>query len=220
MTEKTDARVKVATSLYTKPFLYLYDWIALGCDCRFVWNCPSRHLLKLYNDCITGNHLDIGVGAGYFMDRCRFPSPNPRLVLMDLNRNSLEMAGKRLSRYRPEAYQRNVLEPFNLDIPPFDSIGMMNLLHCLPGNMDTKSVAFKNALEVLKPGGILFGGTILNRKLKRNTMRTFTLKIVNRRGFMTNLEDTAEGLKASLEKYFTESEVWTIGAEALFRVRN
>jgi SAM-dependent methyltransferase len=217
--DTTDAEVKAAISLYSKLFLSVYNSLALGCGCRAIWGCPSRHLLELYNDCISANHLDIGVGTGYFMDKCRFPSPRPRLVLMDLNTNSLEKAGKRLARYHPETYRRNVLEPFNLDVPPFDSIGMMHLLHCLPGNMETKSVVFKNALEVLKPGGTIFGSTFLYRGVKANLLRTVTLKIVNRAGFMHNLEDTEEGLKADLEQYFTESAVWTIGSEALFRAR-
>ncbi len=215
-----DEKVKKAISLYTKFILFSYDWFVLGYNCRILWNCPVRYLVQLYNECVTANHLDIGVGTGHFMDKCRFPSSRPRLVLMDLSPDSLQTAGKRLARYHPETYPRNVLEPFNLDLPPFDSIGMVNLLHCLPGNMETKGIVFKNALEVLKPGGTIFGSTILNRGVKTNPMRTFTLKMINRRGFMTNLEDTVDGLKANLEKYFKESEVWTIGAEMLFRARS
>jgi SAM-dependent methyltransferase len=219
VTETNDERINKAISLSSRFLLDVYDWVVLGYNCRINWGCPKGRLVQLYNDCVTANHLDIGVGTGYFMDRCRFPSPQPRLVLMDLNPNSLEKAGKRLSRYRPGKYRRNVLEPFNLDVPPFDSIGMMHLLHCLPGNMETKGVVFKNALEVLKPGGVVFGSTILNRGVKPSLRRTLALKMINWRGYMTNLEDSVDGLKAGLEKYFTESSVWTIGAEALFRAR-
>ena len=31
------------------------------------------------------DHLDTGVGTGYFLDRCKFPSP-PRLVLLEEGR--------------------------------------------------------------------------------------------------------------------------------------
>jgi hypothetical protein len=82
---------------------------------------------------------------------------------MDLNPNSLAAAGKRLARYAPEIYCRNVLEPFALDAPPFDSVGLLNLFHCLPGNMTTKTAVFEHVREVLSPGGVVFGSTILSR---------------------------------------------------------
>ena len=153
------------------------------------------------------------------MDKCRFPKPQPRLVLMDLNHNSLNIAGKRLARYNPETYHRNVLEPFNLDIPPFDSVGIMNLLHCLPGDMKTKGVVFNNISEVLKPGGVVFGSSIMYKGMKRNPMISKILDMINRWGFMTNLEDTVEDLKESLDRYFKESSVKVIGYEVLFRAR-
>ena len=84
-------------SLYTGLFLSVYDWLALGLHCRFLWNCSSNHMLELYNQNITANHLDVGVGTGYFLDRCKFPTANPRLVLMDLNPDCLERAGKRVT---------------------------------------------------------------------------------------------------------------------------
>lgn len=135
MEDSNIERVKAAQSLYTKPVLAIYDWLLLGLHCRYVWRCPSHHMLELYNRHVSVNHLDVGVGTGYFLDRCKFPTASPRLALMDLNRNCLEVSGKRLARYKPSVYQRNVLDPINIDTPGFDSIGMMNLLHCLPGNI-------------------------------------------------------------------------------------
>lgn len=219
MKEIIDEKVKAGISLYTRPFLMIYDWFALGYGCHRLWNCSSRNLLELYNKHVTTNHLDIGVGTGYFMDKCRFPSSRTKLVLLDLNLNSLNMAKKRLARYNPKAYQRNALEPFNIDEAPFDSVGIMNLLHCLPGNMETKSVVFRNALEVLNPGGTLFGSTIMPSKVRKNWLSDFTLKRVNHRGIMTNLDDNVEDLKEQLDRYFSESSVKIIGYEALFWAR-
>jgi len=176
-------------------------------------------MLEMYNNHVSSNHLDIGVGSGYFMDKCSFPSSKPRLVLMDLNPNSLRAASKRLARFQAEVYQRNVMEPFNLPVPPFDSIGMMNLLHCLPGNIKTKAVVFQHACEVLNPEGTLFGSTILYRGVKKNLMATQALEMNNLRGIMTNLEDTVEDLKEALEDLFSESSVNVIGCEALFWAR-
>jgi len=136
---------------------------------------------------------------------------------MDLNLNSLNMAKKRLTRYNPKAYQRNVLEPFNINEAPFDSVGIAHLLHCLPGNMETKSVVFRNALEVLNPGGSLFGSTIMPNKVRKNRLSEFTLKRVNQRGIMTNLDDTVEDLKEQLDRYFSENSVTVIGYVTLFQ---
>lgn len=83
--EITEDRIYAGISLYSRKLLYFYDWLLLGACCRLLWNCPSRHMLALYNEYISANHLDIGVGSGYFMDRCRFPSSRPRLALMDLS---------------------------------------------------------------------------------------------------------------------------------------
>jgi len=212
-------RVKAGASIYTKSFLYIYDWLALGYNLRFIWECPSRHMLDMYDKYVSANHLDIGVGTGYFLNNCKFPSDNPRIALMDLNTNALETASKRIVRYNPEVFKRNVLEPFDINVIPFDSIAMMNLLHCLPGDMNTKGMVFENAKEVLNNGGVLFGSTILHKGVKRNILATMMLKMDNRIGIMSNIEDDVEVLRENLNKYFSESNVQIIGCEALFWAR-
>jgi hypothetical protein len=60
VTEKeTDA--KRGQAIYTKSFLSLYDLSVLGFFCRFVWKCPSHHILELYDQYASANHLDIGL---------------------------------------------------------------------------------------------------------------------------------------------------------------
>jgi len=219
MTEVRAERVSAGIALYSRLFLSVYDWLALGLNCRFLWRCPSHHLLELYNQHASANHLDIGVGTGYFMDRCSFPSSSPRLALMDLSPNSLRAAGKRLARYSPRTYLRNALEPFNLEPPGFDSVGLMNLLHCLPGDMKTKAVVFEHAREVMNPGAALFGSSILYRGVTRSFYTTLVLRANNRAGTMTNLEDDVDDLRESLHRHFSESSVHVIGCEALFWAR-
>ena len=67
-------------AIYTKWFLSTYDFFVLGFFCRFVWKCPSHHILGLYGRYVSANHLDIGAGTGYFLDRCKFPVAGPRLA--------------------------------------------------------------------------------------------------------------------------------------------
>src|SRR5262249_57137305 len=110
---------------------------------------------------ITANHLDVGVGTGYFLDRCRFPDPRPRLALLDLNPNSLRVAAHRLARFQPEVYRANVLDPIAIDGPRFDSVGASGLLHSLPGTMRTKAVVVDHLKALLKPSGVLFAAALL-----------------------------------------------------------
>ncbi len=219
MDNSPDARVETAVSLYTPRLLRVYDRLLLGLYGRFVWRCPPRHIVALYDRHVTANHLDIGVGTGYFMERCRFPSASPRLALLDYSPNSLAAASQRLSRYHPEVYRRNVLEPFRLDAPAFASVGMANLLHCLPGNLKSKGVVFEHARAVMNPGAVLFGCTILGQGVKQTFLSNSTLKYSNRRGIMTNLDDSLEDLQDSLRRHFRESAVAVIGCEALFWAR-
>jgi 2-polyprenyl-3-methyl-5-hydroxy-6-metoxy-1,4-benzoquinol methylase len=216
MQDSTEDSVKAGIALYSRFLLAIYDWYMLGCNCRFLWRCPSRYLLDLYNRHVSANHLDVGVGTGYFMDRCRFPGSGVRLALMDLNTNSLRAAGRRLARYRPEIYRRNAMKPFDIQAPPFDSVGMVNLLHCLPGNLRTKSVVFEYAQAVMNPGAVLFGSTILCEGVARNRQTTLALKLANRMGWMTNQNDSLEDLREALRRVFPDGSVDVIGCEALF----
>src|SRR4051794_1502272 len=101
--EPTAARIEAGQAIYTRSTLALYDALVLGLSNRFIWRCPTARLLDLYDAHVTANHLEVGVGTGYFLDRCRFPSEHPRLVLLDLNRNCLEATRRRVRRFRPLA---------------------------------------------------------------------------------------------------------------------
>src|SRR5687768_11833517 len=119
----TAEQVEAGQAIYTRSTLHAYDFVVLGVSNRFVWKCPSRRIEEHYNRHVTANHLDVGVGTGYFLDRCRFPSPTPRVALLDFNQSALEHAARRIARYKPETYRRNVLEPMLVDTAKFDSVG-------------------------------------------------------------------------------------------------
>lgn len=194
----------------------VYDRLALGLTSRLVWKCPSNNILTLYNQHVSANHLDIGVGTGYFLEKCTFPVPNPRLVLVDLKPNSLAIARRKLARYSPQTYRQNALEPLEIDGPRFDSIGINYLLHCLPVTMQAKGIILENLKALLNPGGILFGTTLLYRGVKRNFLATYFFYWLNLLGIMTNKQDDIEGLKQNLVRHFTESDIEVIGCGALF----
>lgn len=120
----------------TRLGLRVYDWLVMHLVLKHVWGRNPGDLVDHYREHVTSNHADIGVGTGYCLDRCGFDSPNPRLVLIDLQPNCLRHTARRLSRYRPSPHLRDVLRPVR-DIPggSFDSIAMGGVLHCLAGDL-------------------------------------------------------------------------------------
>ena len=93
-------KVTAGQAVYTPGTLLVYDIVVLGISNSFIWKCPSSRIEKHYNDNISDSHLEVGVGTGYFPDRCKFPSEQPRVGLMDMNPNTLEFASKRIARFK------------------------------------------------------------------------------------------------------------------------
>lgn len=215
----TSEQVAAGQAVYTKRLLHAYDLLVLGVSNRFIWRCPTPRLVELYNQHVTANHLDVGVGTGYFLDRCRFPSATPRMALMDLNQNSLDFAARRIARYHPETYLRNVLEPISLDASKFDSVGVNYLLHCVPGSIESKAVIFDHLRELMNPGAVLFGSTLLQGGVRRNWAAKRLMTFYNSKGVFTNERDTLDGLQQSLHQCFREVSVEVVGCAALYSGR-
>ena len=85
-------------AIYSPATLALYDLVVLGVSNRFIWRCPTRGMLALYDRHVSDEHLDIGVGTGWYLDKCKFSSGRPELSLMDLNASSLAAAACRIAR--------------------------------------------------------------------------------------------------------------------------
>jgi SAM-dependent methyltransferase len=221
MTEGSDVQHQRAlgAGAYSRSGLRFYDAGVLGFSSKFVWRCSSERVLGLYQTNVTGNHLDVGVGTGYFLDRVNFPSAAPRLGLMDLNGNSLTHTARRLIRYTPEMYRADVLEPIALEIEPFDSIGINYLLHCLPGPMSFKAAAFDNLRPLLKPGGRIFGGTVLRHGIRLPLQARALMAGYNAMGIFGNSEDGLDGLRTELVSRFEDVEVQSRGCVGLFSAR-
>jgi len=162
--------------------------------------------------------LEVGVGSGYFLDNCRFPSENPRIALLDINLNTLEFTSKRIQRYQPTTHIANVLESISLKIGKFDSIGFNNVIHCLPGTIPNKVKALTNLKSLLNEGGILFGSTILGKDVKPNYLAQMTLSLYNSRRIF-NSQDNLSDLKDALESNFSSYTVQLIGYSALYTAR-
>ncbi len=212
-------QVEAGQAVYSKRTLAAYDFVVLGVSNRFLWQCPTQGLEEHYNRHVTANHLDVGVGTGYFLDRCRFPSPTPRVALMDLNPAALAFAARRIARYKPETYRRNVLEPMAVDAGKFDSVAINYLLHCIPGSIESKSVAFDHLKALMNPNAVLFGATLLQGGVRRNWFARRLMDAYNQRGIFSNKQDDLEGLERALATRFREVSVRVVGCAALFSGR-
>jgi len=203
-------------AIYRKSFLTIYDAIAYGFNYPVVWRCRKERLDDLYTANVSARHLDVGVAAGRLLDECRFPVADPEITLMDLNPNSLQAAAERLARYAPRTVRANALEPWPLPPGGFDSVALMNLLHCMPGTIAEKAVALDHAAAVLAPGGVCFGATILGTAAAPSPLARFLLAVGNRDGALSNLDDRAGDLDAALSRSFDEHRVSIVGCVALF----
>jgi len=212
-------QVAAGHAVYTKRMLGIYDFLVLGLSNRPIWRCPTQRLVEHYNRHVTANHLDVGVGTGYFLDRCRFPSNAPRVALMDLNQNALDFASHRIARYAPETYVRNVLEPIPIDAVKFGSVGINYLLHCLPGTIESKSVAFDHLKTLMNPGAVIFGSTLLQGGVARSWPAKRLMDFYNRKAIFSNENDDVDGLKRALGQRFRSVSIEIVGCAALFSGR-
>jgi SAM-dependent methyltransferase len=203
-------------AVYTPAALRIYDFLAFRVNAPFLWRASAASMLELYDAHVSSRHLDVGVGTGYFPDRCRFPVADPEITLVDLNPTALSFAARRLQRYTPRTQQANVLEPWGLPARSFDSIALSMVLLCAPGSLPEKAVAFDHARECLAPGGSVFGGTLLSGGVDHTRRSRLALKAMNRRGVFNNLGDHLDDLDAALAKAFVSHEIKVEGAVALF----
>jgi ubiquinone/menaquinone biosynthesis C-methylase UbiE len=213
------AAAEAGAAIYTKRLLSVYDLAVIKVSNQLAWRCPAHLTLGFYNEHISANHLDIGVGTGYYLDKCRFPSSTPRLALLDLNPNSLNMAAQRLQRYKPTVHLANILEPIQSDMPSFDTIALNYVLHCLPGTMPSKHVVFDNLRSWLNPGGVVFGTTVLGQGIRPNFLARTLMKLYNAKGIFSNSEDNLTYLEAVLKRYFLDYWTQVVGCVAFFTGR-
>src|SRR5690625_2678147 len=177
-------------------------------------------MLERYQRLLSGNHLEIGPGSGYYLDHARFPVPDPFVVLADLNPSPLEFTAARISRLHPRTHCVDVLgESLGLD-KAFDAVALNYVLHCLPGGWDPKVTAFANIKTALAPRGQLFGATVLDRGVRHSAVSRRVNRFYNRTGAFHNEGDDPAMLADALEHVFGNSMVEVRGAVALFSATN
>ena len=214
----TSERIEAGQAVYSPMVLRTYDWVVLGLSNRFLWRCPTAELRRLYDRNVSDRHLDVGVGTGYFLDRCAWPVARPSITLLDLNPNCLATASRRIRRFAPQAVRANVLAPLP-PLGPFRSAGLCYLLHCLPGTMAEKAAAFDHLVPLLEPGARVFGATIVQGSAPRSRPAQALMNLYNRKRIFSNAEDAVEALDTALRKRFRDVEIGLRGTVALFEAQ-
>lgn len=204
--------------VYSPLVLRGYDLWVLGISNRLFWRCPTQLLLDRYRRLVAPRHLEVGVGTGFFLDRAGLQPPLD-LALADLNPNSLAHTAARVARFQPRVWELDLLDPIQIPEAPFGSIGLNFVLHCLPGPMPRKAVAFDHLLPLLRDDGVLFGATILNDLLAGSWMGRRVSAIYNRKGIFGNAQDTLPALREALTARFAEVKLDAVGAVGVFEAR-
>jgi SAM-dependent methyltransferase len=192
-----------------------YDLYVLGWNNHVVWKCPTRALVDHYRRHLSANHLDVGVGSGYLLDRS-VPPTGARLVLFDRNPACLATTARRLSRVSPTCVRGDLLDaPVGIG-EPFDSIGVNYVLHCLPGPTERKAAVLDYLWTLLRPGGTLFGATLLPDLAPDDGIARWHLRVYNRMGVFGNADDTLDRLASALHARFSQVSLQPIGSAVLF----
>ena len=113
----------------------------------------------------------------------------------------------------------NALQRIDIGMSGFGSISLNYLLHCLPGNLASKSIVFENVKPLLRDGGLIFGSTILGEGVPHNPLAKQLMKIYNAKGVFSNLSDRQSDLEAGLKAHFDEHTIHVAGCVALFSAR-
>jgi hypothetical protein len=214
--EATPEQVAAGHAFYTRRSLALYDAAILGWFSRTAWRCSASRVVAHFDAHVTDEHLDVGVGTGYFLDRCRFPSATPRIGLLDLSEPCLERAAARIARFEPEVHRASVLEPLDLGVAPYGSASLNYVLHCLPGSLVDKGVAIDHLVPRLHPGATIFGATLLSGGVPRSWYARTLMARNNRVGIFSNADDDLAGLHEALEQRLSGVTISTVGCVALF----
>lgn len=214
MTATAD-ELNASVRLYTPLVLTFYDAFVLQFSSRVAWQFSAPHILELYNRHLSENHLEIGVGTGYFLDKAVFPTKQPRITLVDLNANTLAATSRRIARYAPRCIVANALAPISFE-NTFDSIGLNYVLHTMPVSMREKSEVFGLVRGYLNEGGVLFGTTLLGNGVDANLLARLLMRVYNRLKWFSNQRDNLPDLESGLRANFRRYQVRVIGPTAVF----
>ncbi|WP_371826919.1 methyltransferase type 12 [Microvirga sp. VF16] len=192
-------------AVYTPRTLDVYDVVVLGLSNTLIWKCPTQRLLDHYNDNVSDRHLDVGVGTGWFLDHCRFPSDQPQITLLDLNPVCLEGAAARILPARDG--------PFCLHWPKLSA----GLSSGCPG-AEGSGLRSSQAASCSRRGCVRLNPFVAQGVGRSGSARAL-MGFYNAKGIFSNQQDSVDDLRRELATWFDEVRVEIIGCAALFAAR-
>lgn len=208
-----------SSKAYSPAGLSLYDALVVHGFAPWIWGCKPQRLLDHYNQFISANHVDVGVGTGYFLDHCQFPGSRPRLGLIDQRQSCLNYTAQRLSRYQPQVWRRDITVPVDVQAAPFDSLCLGGVLHCLDGSQTDKGRVLDNLLPLLSPGARVFGYTLIQDRVHESLRRRALNSALNKLKMISNRDDSEYSVRRQLCARFSHCRVVTQGTFLLFSGR-
>jgi SAM-dependent methyltransferase len=215
--DSTTAAPEKGRAIYTPLFLLIYDFWVLGIVNTFAWGCSTtRYLLPQFRANVRKNHLDIGVGTGYYLDRGQIPHTT-RLTLVDTEQVALDTAQRRSRRSDANLVIADILQPFSLK-EKFDSVSMYYLFHCIPSTMREKCSVFSHIKYNMTADGVIHGANVLGKGVAQDNwlgkrIRRFCLN----HGVFHNREDNAYEFEDALRRNFKTVETWVVGTVFVWR---
>jgi ubiquinone/menaquinone biosynthesis C-methylase UbiE len=215
VTVSPEAEVSRGAAVYNDLTLAAYDHVVLAFSCSVIWRCKRRYLADLYRRHAGSTHLDLGVGTGALIAEAA-PPRGTSITLADLNPASLSKAASTLRAYEPRAVVANALDPMPFEPGTFDSAAANFLLHCVPGSIAEKGIILKNLAACVRPGGTVFGSTILAHGVPVTRPARRLMAYYNGKGIFHNAADSLEDLRRTLDDITPHYSLTTQGSVALF----
>jgi ubiquinone/menaquinone biosynthesis C-methylase UbiE len=200
---------------YQATSLAFYDYLILHLSTQYIWKYPLPVLQSLYDEHLSSNHLEIGVGTGYLLDYCQSIHQGHTITLMDLNLLPLQRTRQRLRRYHTQVCLADVLNPLPFRGHSFASVGINFVLHCLPGTYEKLSV-FRSIRSVMAEKATLFGSTVLASAKENNIVADKLMQFYNKTNAFHNEHDTAERFAKALQDVFEDVETEVVGGVLKF----
>ena len=163
--------------------LPFYDMFILHVTCSRAWKAPLTTLLPFFRAHFSDNHLDMGVGTGFFPATvlAEKEPAKQQLTLLDLSTTALAKTKRRVEAAAPHVAVRTIEAdatalPAMYSANRFDSISASLLLHCIPAPATAKMRGLvATARQLLSSGGVFYGATVLGETARKSTVPSATI---------------------------------------------
>jgi hypothetical protein len=238
---KRQKTARTSEAIYNPKVLAMYDAVVWRFNSPALWRISMNEIHDLYRDCVSANHCEIAVGTGLFLKDYVLENESPQQVslsLFDLNKNTIDIAEKRINeavanngksvQFTKAIFDITNPESISEDIKhSYDSVAANYLLHCLHGNGlqdKDKFAAIQSCATLVKEDGCFFGSTLLGKDLlddadNAGPAAIKTIEFYNEIGIFGNMNDLMADLESVLNELFGEVELWREGYCAVWKAK-